>query len=247
MAKVAVRVLGCGDAFGSGGRFQTCFFVSAGRDRFLIDCGATALVAMRRFGVDPGAIDTVFLSHLHGDHFAGLPFLLLEAQFISKRQRPLTVVGPPGMRQRLLDAQEVLFPGSSRVPWHFPLYFVELETGRTESYGGVAVTAYPVTHPSGAPAFALRFACSRRLIGYSGDTEWTDQLIEVASGADLLITECYAFERNASHHLDFKTLSRRRPDLQAKRLLLTHMSQDMLDRLDGISWETAEDGLLLKL
>jgi ribonuclease BN (tRNA processing enzyme) len=247
MAKVAVRVLGCGDAFGSGGRFQTCFFVSAGTDRFLIDCGATSLVAMRRFGVDPGAIDTVFLSHLHGDHFAGLPFLLLEAQFVGQRSRPFTIVGPPGARQRLLDALEVLFPGSSRMTWRFPLHFVELEPHRTASCGGVAATAYPVRHPSGAPSFALRFACGERLIGYSGDTEWTDQLIEVASGADLLITECYAFDRQASHHLDFKTLSSRRRELQAKRVLLTHMSQEMLDRVDGIDWETAEDGLLIEL
>jgi len=247
MGKVEVRVLGCGDAFGSGGRFQTCFLVSAGAEKFLIDCGATALIAMRRFGVDPGTIDCVFLSHLHGDHFAGLPFLLLEAQFVGHRERPLTIVGPPGMRQRLHDAQEVLFPGSSRVSWRFPLHLIELEPDRTERCGQVAVTAYPVAHPSGAPSFALRFACGRRLIGYSGDTEWTDQLIEVAKGADLLITECYAFERNSSHHLDFATLSRRRTDLQAKRVLLTHMSQDMLDRVDKIDWEIAEDGLLLEL
>ena len=81
---------------------------------------------MRRFGVDPGAIDTVFLSHLHGDHFAGLPFLLLEAQFVAQRSRPLTIVGPPGTRQRLLDALELLFPDSSRTAWRFPLEFVEL-------------------------------------------------------------------------------------------------------------------------
>ena len=247
MAKVAVRVLGCGDAFGSGGRFQTCFFVSAGRDRFLIDCGATSLVAMRRFGVDPGAIDTVFLSHLHGDHFAGLPFLLLEAQFVARRSRPLTIVGPSGTRQRLLDALELLFPDSAQTAWRFPLDFLELEPHRSARAGGVVVTAYPVEHPSGAPSFALQFACGGRRIGYSGDTEWTDQLIEVASGADLLITECYAFDRKAGHHLDFQTLSSRRHELGANRVLLTHMSQDMLDRVDGLDWEAAEDGLLIEL
>jgi ribonuclease BN (tRNA processing enzyme) len=245
MTKVVVRVLGCGDAFGSGGRFQTCFFVSAGQDRFLIDCGATSLVAMRQFGVDPAAIDTVFLSHLHGDHFAGLPFLLLEAQFVAERTRRLTIVGPVGMRQRLLDALELLFPDSGGTIWRFPLDFVE--PYRSARAGGVVVTAYPVEHPSGAPSFALRFACGSRRIGYSGDTEWTDQLIEVASGADLLITECYAFDRKASHHLDFQTLSSRRHELGAKRVLLTHMSQGMLDRLDGIDWEVAKDGLLIEL
>jgi ribonuclease BN (tRNA processing enzyme) len=247
MAKVAIRVLGCGDAFGSGGRLQTCFFVTAGRERFLIDCGATALIAMRRFGVDPATIDGVFLSHLHGDHFGGLPFLLLEAQHIGRRQRPLSIVGPPGTRERLLAAQEALFPSSSRTAWRFPLEFVELESGRTETVGGVAVSAYPVEHPSGSAAFALRFACNGRRIAYSGDTEWTEQLIELARDSDLLIVECYGVTRKGRYHLDLETLNQRRPDLRAKRLMLTHMSQAMIEQLDGLDWETAEDGLLVEL
>jgi ribonuclease BN (tRNA processing enzyme) len=247
MARVAIRVLGCGDAFGSGGRLQTSFFVTAGRDRFLIDCGATALVAMRRFGVDPATIDRVFLSHLHGDHFGGLPFLLLEAQHVSQRRRPLTILGPAGMRERLFAAQEALFPGSGRTAWRFPLEFVELAPGSTETSGGVAVTAYPVEHPSGSEAFALRFACRGRQFAFSGDTEWTDQLIALAEGSDLMIVECYSLTRKGRYHLDLETLNRRRRDLRAKRVLLTHMSQTMLERLDAIDWETAEDGLLVEL
>jgi ribonuclease BN (tRNA processing enzyme) len=247
MPNVAIRVLGCGDAFGSGGRFQTCFFVRAGKDRFLIDCGATSLVAMRRFGVDPGTIDTVFLSHLHGDHYAGVPFLLLEAEFISQRVRPLTIVGPPGTRRRLLDAQELLFPDSGRMSWRFPLHFLEFEAGRTEICGGVAVTPFPVEHPAGAPSFALRFACQKRLIAYSGDTEWTESLIDVARDADLLITECYAFEPKARFHLDYGTLSARLPELGASRVLLTHLSRDMLERLDQLNLEAAADGMTIDI
>ena len=118
----------------------------------------------------------MYLSHLHGDHFGGLPFLLLEAQHISRRRRPLTIVGPAGTRERLIAAQNALFPGSGQTEWRFPLDFVELEQGRTETLGGVAVTAYPVEHPSGSAAFALRFACNGRQFAYSGDTEWTEQL-----------------------------------------------------------------------
>ncbi len=247
MPNVAIRVLGCGDAFGSGGRFQTCFFVTAGRDRFLIDCGATSLVAMRRFGVDPGTIDTVFLSHLHGDHYAGLPFLLLEAQFVSERTRPLTIVGPPGTGRRLLDAQELLFPDSGRMSWRFPLRFVELEAGRTEICGGVSVAPYLVEHPAGAPSFALRFACRKRLIAYSGDTKWTESLREVARDADLLITECYAFDGEPRFHLDYATLSVRLPELGAKRVLLTHLSRDMLEHLDQLDLEVATDGMTIDL
>ncbi len=247
MPHVAIRVLGCGDAFGSGGRFQTCFFVTAGRDRFLIDCGATSLVAMRRFGVDPGTIDTIFLSHLHGDHYAGVPFLLLEAEFVSRRTRPLAIVGPPGTRRRLLDAQELLFPNSGRMSWRFPLDFVEIEAGRTEICGGVSITAYPVEHPAGAPSFALRFECQKRLIAYSGDTKWTESLCEVARDADLLITECYAFDGKPRFHLDYATLSARLPELGAKRVLLTHLSRDMLEHLDQLDLEAATDGMTVDL
>ncbi|MBI2157181.1 MAG: MBL fold metallo-hydrolase, partial [Candidatus Rokubacteria bacterium] len=78
---LAVRFLGSGDAFGSGGRFQTCIHLGAAGGSVLVDCGATSLVAMRRFGLDPQGIACVVLSHLHGDHFGGVPFLVLDAQF----------------------------------------------------------------------------------------------------------------------------------------------------------------------
>ncbi len=247
MARVTIRVLGSGDAFGSGGRLQTCFLLSVDEQRVLVDCGATALVAMHRFGIEPGSIDAVFLSHLHGDHFGGLPFLLLEAQFISRRERPLTVIGPPGTRERVRTTQEALFPGSSATSWRFPLSFVELLPLRSQRCGGITVTAYPVEHPSGAPAYALRLSCGDRVIAYSGDTAWTEQLVEVARGSDLLIVECYAAEPGARHHLDFRTLSSHRQRLGARRVLLTHMSAEMLRQSPGDGWETAEDGLVIEL
>lgn len=80
-----LQVLGCGDAFGSGGRFNTCFHLAGSAGTILIDCGASALIAMRRFGVEPNRIDTVFLTHLHGDHFGGLPWLILDGQLVSGR------------------------------------------------------------------------------------------------------------------------------------------------------------------
>jgi ribonuclease BN (tRNA processing enzyme) len=247
MPRVMVRVLGCGDAFGSGGRLQTCFLLSAGSDHLLIDCGATAMVAMRRFDVDPGVVDTVVLSHLHGDHFGGVPLLLLEAQFVSQRTRPLVIAGPPGTRERIQQAQEVLFPGSSKLEWRFPLEFVELAAGRTERFGDVSVVPYEVEHPSGAPAYALRMTCADQVIAYSGDTEWTEVLPEIARDADLFILECFAYEPLPKFHLDYQTLRARWHDLSAKRTVLTHMSQAMLDRLDRIDVETAQDGMLIEL
>ncbi len=84
----------------------------------LLDCGATSLSALKGLGLDPGEIAAVFVSHLHGDHFGGLPFLILDGQF-SRRTRPLAVVGPPGIGRRLTEAMECMFPGSSTAARRF--------------------------------------------------------------------------------------------------------------------------------
>lgn len=242
-----LKVLGCGDAFGSGGRLQACFFLDAGGDRLLIDCGSTAMIAMRQHGIDPDTIDTVLLSHLHGDHFGGVPLILLEAQFVSRRERPLAVAGPPGTRDRLMAAMEVLFPRSSEIAWSFPFEIVELAAERTDRFGALSVVPTEVVHPSGAPAFALRMTCRGQIIAYSGDTEWTDALPAVARDADLFIMECYAYKPVSKFHMDYHTLCAHLPELRAKRMVLTHMSQEMLERLDQVEIETAYDGMVIEL
>src|SRR5262245_47048521 len=121
-----LTVVGCGDAFGSGGRLQTSYLVEAPNTRFLIDCGATILIGLNRLGVDPNSIETIFISHLHGDHYAGLVWWLVHAQHVGKRTAPLTAVGPPGIAARFEAAAEALFPGSSRVPRRFDLRFQEM-------------------------------------------------------------------------------------------------------------------------
>ncbi len=239
---VRVTFLGSGDAFGSGGRLQACILVETGGSRTLLDCGASSMIAMRRAGVDPNSVDAVLLSHLHGDHFGGVPFMVLDAQLVSRRSRPLVVAGPPGTARRVTEAMEVLFPGSSQVERRFPLELVELTPGATRAFGDVVVTPSVVQHASGAPPFALRIECGGRLIAYTGDTEWTDALIEAARGADLFIAEAYFFEKRVRFHLDYATLARALPGIGAKRVILTHMSQDMLSRLPEVPCETADDG-----
>ncbi|MDQ4129274.1 MAG: MBL fold metallo-hydrolase [Actinomycetota bacterium] len=243
MGEVSVRFLGSGDAFGSGGRFQTCIYVRSEASHLLVDCGASSLVAMKRFGVDPLLIDTILLSHLHGDHFGGVPFFIMDAQYVSGRREPLIVAGPPGLEARILEAMEVLFPGSSRAPREFALEFVELPPVETATrVGQLVVTPYSVVHPSGAPSYALRIALGDRILAYSGDTEWTDALIPAAREADLFICECSSFENGGGYHLDYQTLMDHRPELECRKLILTHMNGDMLHRLGSLDVEGAEDG-----
>jgi len=238
---VKVRFLGSGDAFGSGGRFQTCIHLQAGDARLLVDCGASSLVAMRRFGVDPQSVDTVVLSHLHGDHFGGVPFLVLDGQF-KRRTQPLTIAGPPGVAARVTAAMEVLFPGSSAVERKFAVRFVELRDRMPLALGAFTVTPFEVVHASGAPPYALRVAAGGKVVAYSGDTEWTDALLEAAREADLFIAEALFFDKRVKYHLDFTTLAAERARLACRRLVVTHMGEDMLRRVGELGVEAAEDG-----
>ncbi len=248
MARVSVQFLGCGDAFGSGGRFHTCFFVRSDSARFLIDCGASSLTAMKRFGVDPAVIDAILVTHLHGDHFGGLPFVIIEAQLLGKRTRPLVVAGPPGVKRRLVEAMEAMFPESSRVRLPYPLEVTELTAEEPRALGAITVTPYVVEHPTtGAPPLALRIECDGRIIAYSGDTVWTESLLPVARDADLFIVEAYLFDRKTRLHMDYQTLASHLPDLAAKRVVLTHLGADMLARAPSLPYESAEDGKIIEV
>ncbi len=245
-----ITVVGCGDAFGSGGRLQTCYHVEHADHQFLIDCGATAMIGLNRQGLDPNAIETIFISHLHGDHFSGLVWWLLHAQHIAKRRQPLVVVGPPGIEARFKAAAEVLFPGSTTVPLRFAMTFREMIKEQPLTEGPVMVTAYEVSHPSGAPSYALRFALGKKTLSFSGDTEWVDALVPAGRGADLFIMECYAPVGPTRYHMNWKTIEAKLPEIGAKRLLLTHMSQPMLDivaTVDRRDVIVAEDGLVLQI
>ncbi len=242
------QFVGCGDAFGSGGRFNTCFHLSGRRANFLIDCGASSLIALKRLGIAPNEIQTILITHFHADHFAGIPFFVLDAQFFSKRTQPLVIAGPDGLETWYMRVMETAFPGSSRTRQRFDLTLLELPAGEPTEIGDLTVTPQCVRHGNrGGPFFALRVEVEDRVIAYTGDTEWTDTLIESARGADLFVAEAYFRDKRVPLHLDLATLEPHLAAIGAKRVVLTHMSDDMLARRAEVAYETAEDGMILTI
>lgn len=241
-----LQFVGSGDAFASGGRFNACLHLSGADEPLLIDCGASSLVALKRSGIDPGTIGWVALSHLHGDHFAGLPFVILDGQF-AHRTRPLVIAGPPGTRERLEQTFEALYPGAGAVARAFETRVVELEAGTPCELGPAVITPFDARHVSGAPSYSLRVQYGGTVIGYSGDTEWTENLPAVAAGADLFVCECNFYDTQAPGHLDYRTLAARREQLGCKRLMITHMSEQMLGRVGEVDVEAASDGAVVTL
>ncbi len=245
-----LTVIGCGDAFGSGGRFNTCFMIEGSERTILLDCGASSSVALKARNVDLNAIDGIVLSHLHGDHFGALPFFMLESQFHLRRDKPLAVVGPPGTRERINAAMEVFFPGSSKNVWRFPFAVGEITPGVPDEVLGFAVRTAEVIHQSGAPSTAVRLTQAGKTLAYSGDTEWTDALVPIADGADLFIVECYDYDRDLPGHTSFATIKEKRGSLRAKRIMVTHMNPTMLARQDearAAGLLVAEDGLVVEI
>jgi ribonuclease BN (tRNA processing enzyme) len=245
-----LTVVGSGDAFGSGGRFNTCFFLETAKGVLLVDCGASALVALKAHKLDPNRIDGIVLSHLHGDHFGGLPFLFLDAQFLAGRDRPLLIAGPPGTRARIDQLLEVFFARSTANKWRFIWKVMEIDVGRPTDVLGHAVTTTEVVHFSGAPSTAIRLSDGKKLFAYSGDTEWIEALVSVADGADLFMIECCGYSGRLTGHVTWEILKPRLPDLRARRVMLTHMNPSMLERQDearAAGVLVADDGLVIDI
>ncbi len=241
-----LQILGCGDAFSSGGRLHTCFLLrgetcDGALPPTLLDCGATSLSAMKGRGIEPSTIRTILITHLHGDHFGGLPFLLSDAHYRARRTEPLTLAGPPGLAARLRQAQEALYPSSTGRELAFELEVVELHERRSADVNGLVVTPFEVVHPSGAPSYALRIEYGNRVLAFSGDTEWTEALVDAAAGADLFICECNSYDRPIPNHLNYLELVAQRHRLDCRRMLLTHLGDDMLAR-DDLEIEALVEG-----
>jgi ribonuclease BN (tRNA processing enzyme) len=143
---------------------------------------------------------------------------------------------------------EALFEHSSTTKQRFDLSVVALAPEQSRTFGEVKVTPYPVVHgESGGPFLAYRIEAEGRVITYSADTEWTDALIPAARDADLFIAEAYTYDKIVKNHLSLKTLEAHLPAINAKRLVLTHMGEDMLARLGELPYLAAHDGMAVEL
>ncbi|MFJ8473568.1 MBL fold metallo-hydrolase [Kitasatospora sp. NPDC094011] len=242
-----MTIAGSGDAFGSGGRFQACTHIAPSHGpAILVDCGTTSLTALRGLDLDPNLVGLVAVTHLHGDHFAGLPFLLLDGQF-RRRTADLRVIGPPGTRRRLTEAMEVLFPGSTAVTRRFQVLVEEIAPGGSTAVPeeGIGLSAHLADHAAGAPALSLRLAVEDRVLAFSGDTTWTPELAAVAAGSDLFVCEAYTWGRRVPGHLDVADLVDNRGALTAGRVILTHPSPEVLEKEELLPYQLAEDGMVI--
>ncbi len=237
-----LTVIGCGDAFGSGGRFNTCFMLAHSNYQVLVDCGASSLLRMKQLGISPEAIDAVVITHFHGDHYGGIPFLVISNRLEYQRTRPLYIYGPPGVKEKVENLQEALYPGTVGLLSEINVQIVEYASGFQEILPEMWVRGVPVTHapPSNPHGIQLQFGTKR--FGFSGDSQWDERLIELADETDLFILECNNLKKDSPGHIGLETVMEKATLLHTKRLMLTHMGTEMLD-LSTAPVERLEDGM----
>ena len=243
-----LQFVGCGDAFGTGGRFNTCFHLVGKNVNALIDCGSSSVVGMNKLAIDRNAVSTIFITHFHADHVGGLPFFILEANYVLKRKSALTIAGPPGLKARYAEIMDSAYPGTAKLQLSFPLALHEVEIGKRNEIGGVRVTPFRVVHDERAgPCLGYRCELEGKTVAYSGDTQWTDSVIDIGRKADLFICEAYTRDKPITSHMALSSLEKHLDEIKPKRLILTHMSNDMLARRAEVPFESAEDGMMVEL
>lgn len=236
-----LTVLGCGDAFGSNGRNHTSFLIADGDEKILIDCGASTLIRLKHEQVELESISTIFISHFHGDHYGGIPFVLICSLFEMPRKNPLTIVGPKGVKERVYALQEAMYAGTSEKLVGLDLSFVEFEHGKSISIGDKLITAWEVEHSEFSNPHGIRIVWKDKKIAFSGDTSWSDNLIPLSADTDLFICECNFLEEVSFGHLSYSELLNVHTQFSTKALWLTHMADEVINA-PGFKLNRLSDG-----
>ncbi len=244
MSEVYIKIIGCGDAFGSGGRAQTCFYIYTKTCNFLIDCGATSVSALKSHRIHPSNLDYILISHLHGDHFGGLPFIILDS-IQNPRNKPLQIIGSQDLEECTWKLFNILYPGTEDKIDKQKFYFQEYTSLQEFETKAFSVLPFPVIHSEKVHPHGLRINFNHKIISYSGDTEWCDYLIPLSRDADVFICECCYYSASVKGHLNYQTLLAKLPQLNFKNILLTHLDEDLLKHKDSLALQCAYDGMEL--
>lgn len=251
-----IRVVGSSDAFNSGGRANSCFWLEQeNHPKIMVDFGPTALMSLRQLNLDPQDIDGFVITHLHGDHIGGLPFWLLDGLFRTNRKRAVTVIGPKGIELRTRRLSEILYGDILERDGAFAVSFKELIPGRSISLQGWNIEGFEASHmdPPEQP-LCLRISLeSGPKVAFSGDTEFCEGLMQAGHETDLFVAECSALKPPAGRHCTWEEWVPRFQHLTTKKLLLTHLN-DEVRSLDvkqipehKFPIQFAEDGMVISL
>jgi ribonuclease BN (tRNA processing enzyme) len=247
-APVTVTLMGTGDAFASFGRSQSGYLIDTPAGRVLMEAGPGLMQALKGGGVSTDSFDLLLISHLHGDHFGGLPFLILDYMWETRRKKKLIIAGPAKLEERTWSLMRTMFPHFELDKIKHKLKFVVLEPGTSARLGKFKVSAIRSPHTKPDISLSLRVDGGGKSIVFSGDSGWNDELVDLSDGADLFLCECTYFESaHLKFHLNYPLLAANREKFKVRRMVLTHLGREVLSREDEIALEMGYDGMKITI
>jgi len=220
--QMEITFLGSSNAFAAEGRYFSSFLVDG---KYLFDAPPTLLPQIKQLHVPLTDIEVVFLTHHHGDHFMGMPFLFLEYMYMTERTNDLFIVGPPGVRDWIEDFSDRCYPNITRDAGYKRIY-VDAAPGKEQTAGPVTFWSVPMCHVTEhMDAFGYRARINGKTVAYTGDTMFCEEVISLAEGTDVLVLDCTYTEGCGPEHMgidDVKVIRKRiAPDT---KIVLTHLN-----------------------
>ncbi len=203
-------------------------------------------MGLKELGIDPREIDAIVLSHFHGDHIAGIPFLLIDYLYENRRRTPLEIVGPVGIWEQI-DRIRRAFHYETLESSEYKLTFREYTRHQPLKLPGFTITPLPAVHQPDTCPHSLRVQTDDRTVFFTGDTGWHDDLPRQVQDADLFISECVFMEPRYEFHLSHRELLDARARFDSARTVLTHLGAEVIGDLDRLEFDAASDGLKLEI
>jgi ribonuclease BN (tRNA processing enzyme) len=214
--------IGSGNAFAAGGRYWSSFLANG---RYLFDAAPTLLPHLKRVGTPLTDIEVIFISHFHGDHFMGLPYLLLEYTYLTERHDDLWIVGPPGVEEKIESFSNQCYPEITREAGYRRRY-VEAHPGADQFVNEIAFRAYPMNHVTDKlKCFGYRVHIGGVSLAYTGDTMFCEEIFDLAEGARVLVADCTYADGAGPEHMgldDLRVIRERLPT--ETTIVLTHLN-----------------------
>ena len=245
---LTLTLLGTGDAFASGGRAQAGYLLEAGGKKILFEAGPGLMAELKRHGIDADSLDAIVISHLHGDHFSGLPFLFLEYMWERPRKHPVIIAGPKHLENRTWRLMRTMFSRFKLADIQSKVKWMVLEPGKSVKLLGRHLSTIRSPHTTPDVSLSVKLVVEGKTFVFSGDSGWNDELVDFSAGADLLLCECTYFEsEHLRFHMNYPELARNRERFNVKRMILTHLGRELINHTPDVKIEMGFDGMKLEI